>query len=243
MVKIIAVLVVISATYAVLSISAFSRMRQVISPNLKVGTVPAPLIDMKVQAEDIIETVSDRNWGKVNQDLRMITSDWKSFHQQAVKDGIAPTMLDSLSLTVANLHKTCTSQDVFATMQAGNDMRVAIVDLFCFYHPVILVDVEYLNILERQILVDVQMGNWNATEQTLYILSDVWRRAEPFIIEHDGYSQAKKFSVCMKNLNDALQIKDTMTILLEAQYGLKIVDKLNRNIIMRCQNGKQYSNH
>jgi len=226
MMKIIAILAILFTTGTVLTFSSYSRINRVVSPVTVINSFPAPLSDMKAQTEDIIENVSKKNWEKVIQDLKMITSDWSTFQPQAVMDGIAPAILDSLSLTVVNLHKTCNSQDIFAATEAANDLSGAVVDLFCFYHSVVPVDIEYLNILERQILLDVQMRNWNATEQALLILSDVWRRIEPFFIEQIGYSLANKFSESMKNLYDAFKIKDSMAIQLETQNGLKIIDEL-----------------
>ena len=133
MLKTIVTLVVMFSTITALSFSSSHRTNRVVSSCAVTSSIPVPLFDMKGRAEDIFDSVSEKNWEKVNQDLNAINNDWVTFQGQNTRDGIPLSLWATLFMTVESLNRTYASRDVLATMQAANDIYIYIMPLSSSY--------------------------------------------------------------------------------------------------------------
>lgn len=192
------------------------------------GAVPDDLMTLEAQAEDIIDFVPGGDWSKVNADISTIDKAWSAYQQQAVQDGETQALQDSFSQALSRLKSASTSQDAIGTMQAANDLSAAVIDIFDLYHPIVPTDVGRLDVLERQVILDVENQDFTLATDTLAKMNTVWERVKPSVITHNGNDVAVQFDKSLTTQAEALKAKDATALTSEAKNGLEIVDSLER---------------
>jgi len=194
----------------------------------KTGKLPAGLVTIEAQAEDIIDVAPGGDWKTIATDIVAISKAWKTYQPQATKDGATQAMLDSFDSALAALQGAATAQDKTGTMQASNDISAVVVDLFDLYHPAIPADVGRLDVLERQVVLDTAAGNFTAVSANLEKIDKIWRILKPSILAHNGEETAKQFEESLSIQSKALEAKDIEVITSEAKNALEIVDALEQ---------------
>ena len=192
------------------------------------GPVPNDLMTVEAQAEDIIDFVPGGNWSKVNADISTIDKAWSAYQPQAAKDGATQAMQDSFSQSLSRLKSASTSQDAMGTLQAANDLSAAVVDLFDLYQSVVPTEIGRLDVLERQIILDVEKQDSGAANDTLAKINTVWERVKPSVLSNDGKDEAAQFDESLATQTQALEAKDSAALTNEARNGLEIVDALEQ---------------
>ena len=113
-------------------------------------------------------------------------------------------------------------------MQASNDLGAALVDLFDLYHPAIPTDLGRLDVLERQVVLDIGADHFTLAAATLAKVNSTWERVKPSVLAHNGTDAAKQFDASLAGQMDALNSKDNNALTDEDKNGLEIVDLLER---------------
>ena len=190
------------------------------------GAVPNSLITIEAAAEDIIDFAPSGGWDKINKDVTDIEGAWKSYQPQADKAGASKEIQDAMTSALADLKTASASKDASATMQGSNDVSAAVVELFALYTPKVPADIGRLDVLERQIILDVAAKDYTAATKSLAKTMSVWREVKPSVLEHDGKDVAAQFDASLTAQQSALEAKDDATLTNEARDGLEIVDTL-----------------
>lgn len=198
------------------------------APTTLTNVVPESLMTVEGQAEDIIDSVPNAAWSQVNADISTIEQAWITYQPQAAKDGATQALQDSFTEGLARLKSAAGSQEASGTMQAANDLSAVVVDLFDLYHPAIPTDIGRLDVLERQLILDIANQNPTAVADTLAKLNQVWDRVRPSIVAHEGQAVAEQFEKSLTAQAAALNAQDTAAVIAEIQAGLEIVDALER---------------
>lgn len=192
------------------------------------GVIPNSLQTIEAAAEDIIDFAESNNWERINQDIVSIADAWKTYRSQATKASAPQTALDSLSSALAQLETASAAKDALATMQSANDLSAAVVELFAIYNPVIPADIGRLDVLERQIILDVASDDFAAATTTFAKVEAVWETVMPSVLAHNGKDAADQFESSLMTQASALKLKDSTTLTNEARNGLEIVDTLEQ---------------
>ena len=177
-------------------------------------------------AEDIIDFAPKGDWSKINSDISDIEKAWATYQPQAVKDGASQATQDLFSESMSSLKSAAASQDAIETMQAANNLSAALIDMFDLYNPAIPTDIGRLDVLERQVILDVANQNFTAAGDTLAKINSVWERVKPSVLEHNGQSVVEQFDNSLAIQNSAQKSKDAKIMTDEAKNGLEIVDAL-----------------
>ena len=93
-------------------------------------------------------------------------------------------------------------------------------------HPVIPADIGRLDVLERQIILDVENQNFTAGTKTFAKTITVWEQVKPSILAHSGQSVVEQFDNSLAVQSTALKAQDGSTLIDEARNGLEIVDAM-----------------
>ena len=101
-----------------------------------------------------------------------------------------------------------------------------IYELFDLYHPAIPADIGRLDVLERQIVLDVEKQNFNAAGQTLAKINSVWEQVKPSILAHNGQGVIEDFNSSLTIQDMTLKTQDGTALIDEARNGLEIVDAM-----------------
>jgi hypothetical protein len=192
------------------------------------GRVPNDLMTVEAQAEDIIDFVPGGNWSKVNADISTIDKAWSAYQPQAAKDGATQAMQDGFSQALSRLKSASTSQDALGTLQAANDLGATVVDMFALYQSAVPPEIGRLDVLERQIILDVEKQDSDAANATLAKINTVWESVKPSVLSHDGKDEAAQFDQSLATQAEALGAQDSAALTDEARNGLEIVDALEQ---------------
>lgn len=190
--------------------------------------VPNSLQTIEAAAEDIIDFGPSGNWEEINKDVIDIESAWASYELQAEKDGAAQEIQDRMNSAIAELKTASGSKDPSTTMQGSNDVSAAVVELFALYSPKIPADIGRLDVLERQVILDVARQDYAAAEQSLAHTKSVWEKVKPLVLEQDGKEVAAQFEASLAAQESALDTKDDKTLTNAARDGLELVDALEQ---------------
>ena len=190
------------------------------------GVVPNSLQTIEANAEDIIDLAPSGNWDKISTDVTEIASAWKSYEPQADKDGASQEIADAMTSAITQLETASAAKDSAGTMQASNDISAAVIELFALYNPTIPADIGRLDVLERQVILDVAANDYSAAMTSLANTKSAWERVKPSVLEHNGQEVAAEFEASLAQQESALAAKDQAALTSEAQNALEIVDAL-----------------
>lgn len=190
--------------------------------------VPDTLHTMEEGAEDIIDLAPSGGWDKITGDVTAIAAAWKSYQPQAGRDGANQATQDALASALTRLQTATGAKDAATTMQAANDLSAAVIELFALYKPVVPADIGRLDVLERQVILDVAANNFTAAAASLAKTKAVWASVKPSVEAHDGKDVEAQFETSLASQEAALQAKDGSALTAEARNGLEIVDALEK---------------
>jgi predicted small lipoprotein YifL len=188
--------------------------------------VPGSLQAIEAAAEDIIDFAPSGNWDKIGTDVSDISNAWKAYQPQAGKDGASQDIQGSMTSALTQLETASTAKDSAATMQASNNISAAVVELFALYEVTVPVDIGRLDVLERQVILDVAANDFSAAVASLDKTKSAWERVKPSVLEHKGQEVAAQFEASLATQESALDAKDAAALTDEATKALEIVDAL-----------------
>jgi hypothetical protein len=190
------------------------------------GVLPNSLQTIEADAEDIIDFAPSGNWDKIGMDVTDIENAWKVYQPQAGNDGASQEIQDAMASALTHLETASTAKDSAGTMQASNDISAAVVELFALYDPTIPADIGRLDVLERQVILDIAANDYSAAITSLANTKSDWERVKPSVLEHNGQEVAAEFEASLTQQESALDAKDQAALTSEAQNALEIVDAL-----------------
>ena len=190
------------------------------------GALPNSLVTIEAAAEDIIDFAPSGGWDKIDKDVTDIENAWKSYQPQADKAGASQQIQDAMNSALADLKTASASKDASATMQGSNNVSAAVVELFALYAPKVPADIGRLDVLERQVILDVAAKDYSAATKDLAKTMSVWRDVKPSVLEHNGKDVAAQFDASLEIQAIAVDSKNDTQLTDEARNGLEIVDAL-----------------
>ena len=190
------------------------------------GPMPTSLQTIEAAAEDIIDLAPSGNWDKISADVTDIENAWKNYQPQADEAGASQEIQAAMSSALAELQTTSAAKDSAATMQASNDVSAAVIELFALYHPKVPADIGRLDVLERQVILDVAAHDYSAAMMSLAHTKSVWEEVKPSVLEHNGKDVAAEFEASLAAQESELNAKDDAALTNDAKNGLEIVDAL-----------------
>lgn len=196
------------------------------SPGSSTGSVPSSLVTIEAAAEDIIDFAPSGGWDKINKDVTDIENAWKSYQPQASQAGASQEIQDAMTSALAKLKGAAASKDPSATMQGSNDVSAAVVELFALYNPKVPADIGRLDVLERQVILDVAAKDDSAAKKDLAKIMSVWNEVKSSVLEHNGKTVAAQFQESLDTQVVRLDSKNYADLTNEARNALEIVDAL-----------------
>jgi hypothetical protein len=209
---------------AILVLSACGAKQPSVNPD----PVPNSLVTIEAAAEDIIDFAPSGNWEKISKDVTAIENAWKSYQPQAEENGASQEIQDRMTSAIERLQTATKAKDSAATMQGSNDVSAAVVELFALYTPKVPADIGRLDVLERQIVLDVAAHDYGAAMTNLENTKSVWEEVKPSVLQHDGQSVAEEFEASLTAQESELNAKDDEALTNDVRDALEIVDALER---------------
>ncbi len=195
------------------------------------GIVSADLLAIEAQVEDIMDVLPSDDWATVNENLTKVEETWASYQKQAEKDGAPQALLDGFKNNLTQLKTAATDKKADATMQLANDLSADIVDLYDVYHPGVPTDLGRLDVLERQVIIDISGADFARATATLAKINSVWERVKPTMLALKvelGKTSADQYDKSLVVQDTALKAQDAKGLRTEALNALEIIDALDR---------------
>jgi hypothetical protein len=190
------------------------------------GALPNSLVTIEAAAEDIIDFAPSGDWDKISKDVTDIEGAWKSYQPQADQAGASKEIQAAMNSALAKLETASASKDSSATMQGSNDVSAAVVELFALYSSKVPADIGRLDVLERQVILDVAAKDYAAAKTSLAKTMSVWSEVKPSVLEHNGKDVAAQFQESLDTQVVQLDSKNYTDLTNEARNALEIVDAL-----------------
>jgi hypothetical protein len=191
--------------------------------------LPGALNRIEGQAEDIIDIVPNNRWDNIRSDVRAIETDWSQYKKQATADGASAAVIARFDDALHDLTIAAGGARGPETSQAANDVSGATVDLFGLYDVGRPVAIGRLDVLGRQVILDVQRGDINAAGAQVRKLERVWRdglRAD--VLDHKGGTVAGRTDTTLNAIERAATRDDARTVVAQTRGLLELVDDMER---------------
>jgi hypothetical protein len=192
------------------------------------GTVPEPLQTIEAQAEDIIDIVPEGNWTQIASDVDTIAKAWKTYQSSSSENAIPQAFYDAFITAFTHLTQVSKAKNTKNTLQSANNVSAAIVDLFTTYNPAIPIDLGWLDVIERQTVLDASTNQLSAATDSIAKANAIWVRLRPSVLSHNGTNVALQFEVNLYAQRTALIAKNSSNLLENANSALEIVDSLEQ---------------
>jgi hypothetical protein len=133
-----------------------------------------------------------------------------------------------MASALTQLQAASAAQDSAATMQASNDVSAAVVELFALYNPQVPADIGRLDVLERQVILDVAKQDYEAAATDLSKAKSAWENVKSSALARDGKEVAEQFETSLNAQASALAAKADEALTSEAREALELVDALEQ---------------
>lgn len=200
------------------------------------GDVPPPLLGIDEKAEQIVGFVSTKDWPQIYAHLHDINDVWMNYTRAAV--GSAPqsrplspaaaAMEKRITAALSALKDAVAKQDESATMRTASDLSAAAADLYGYYHAAIPADLRRLEVLERQMLIDLSSDTFESALRTLESAEETWRRVQPTILARAGFGTAQALGGELKVQRTAIEVRDRNVAVTSIENMLSVIRDVQR---------------
>lgn len=191
--------------------------------------VPDRLNSIEEATEDIIDIVPANRWNDIAKDVREIDSSWSSYQDRAVDDGADADLVARLTESLTNLRAAAGAQKGPETAQAANDVSAATVELFGLYKTGRPIDIGRLDVLGRQVVLDVERGDLGAASAEVTKVDSIWKGGlRDDVVAHQGRAVADRTDTVLTAIDRAAASADGSTLVGQTKVFLEEVDAMER---------------
>jgi hypothetical protein len=190
--------------------------------------VPQALQGIEASAEDIVDLVPHARWDRVRADVAKVSRDWQTYRGRAAADGATPAQLAGLDGALARLGTAAGAQRTAEVMQASNDASGVVVELYALYHSRTPVGIGRLDVIGRQIGLDVDRGDLTAVAADVAEARAAWDGQRADVVRHGGKQVAARTDATITDLERATRTADIPTLRTRVDALLERVDDMER---------------
>jgi hypothetical protein len=178
--------------------------------------------------DSVIEQVSAGNWDQAATHIAAITNIWVTYKPKGARDSIRPSAIDSLEKSLEGLRSSAKARQSLTARQAANDLAGRVLDVIVLYPPDMPVGVNWLEILERQLLIDLAGNNYSAGEATFTRLQEIWGKIQVSLLARHRSDLVKKFSASLTEQEKHLKAKEQVGMVIKVKRAITIIHDMER---------------
>jgi hypothetical protein len=186
--------------------------------------VPRTLQHIEAGAEDVADFVPHAQWSRVRADVAKLTADWRTYRGRAGADGATPAQLAGLDGALGRLRSAADAQRPADALQGSNDVSAVVVELYGLYDSPEPVDLGRLDVVGRQIVLDVDRADLTGAGQQVARSRAVWDGLRADVLHHDGKQVAARMDTTIGALEHAVRERDGRALRARADALLELVD-------------------
>jgi hypothetical protein len=192
------------------------------------------LLSIDQRAQQIVRLAPTGDWPQIDAYIADIDDAWARYVDTAVKPApqsesaqtTTATLEDRVAATIGELKEAAAKRDAPATTTTADRLDVAVVSLYENLHAAVSPNLRRLEVLERQILIDLSSDAYNSAMRTVDSAEAVWHRVQPRIQIRAGYEAAVTLDGQFVVQRTALQVRDRTTVIASVQTVLSLIDDI-----------------
>jgi len=190
------------------------------------GPIPEPLDALEAAAEDVFDQIPAGRWDAIGRDVEDMATAWTGFRDLATAaDSVQAGRLEN---ALGALGEAASRRNGPASAQAANDVSRPVIELSAHYdlpHPV---QIGRLDVIGRQILLDVDRGDLAAASSSLDAARAEWSSLGADVLDHGGADVATRTDSSLDAVAASLTTNDPDAVTHEVGVLLELVDELER---------------
>jgi hypothetical protein len=195
-----------------------------------VGDAPPSLLVIDEKAQQILRLAPTGDWSQIEAYIADIDDAWTNYAGTTVikpEPGTSTASLDEpVGEAIRVLKEAAANRDASATTKSAGDLDAAAIKLYEYHHAAVSPNLRRLEVLERQILIDLSSDAYASALRTLDCAQEVWHRVQPRIQIQAGYQAAVAMDGQFPVQRTALQVKDRATVTASVQTMLSLIDQI-----------------
>lgn len=196
------------------------------APTASESPPPHALNALEAASEDVIDQVPRGRWARIDAAVGTMQRSWRRYHRAAITvDRRQATRLDRA------LHDLSTSSERrngLGTQQAANDVSAPVIELLDRYarrHPV---QVGRLDVIGRQIVIDVRRSEDDRARADVGAARREWNAVRASVLRHHGARVASRTDRVFARLLAAATARDGRVLEHASNDLLELVDGMER---------------
>lgn len=201
-----------------------------------VSEAPPALLVIDEKAQQILRLVPQRDWPQIDGYIGDIDEAWTTYVDTSISPSLPsesePSSEATLQVQVADaideLQAVAAQQDAAATTAAAGRLDAAAVELYEHLHAAVSPNLWRLEVLERQILIDLSSDAYDSALRTLDCAQEVWHRVQPRIQIRTGFQAALTLEGQLTVQRTALNVQDRTTAIASVESVLSLIQDIQR---------------
>ena len=186
---------------------------------------PKPLLTIEEQAEDIGDRVPGKGWPRIAADVKTIKAAWARFQTRAKADGVSTATIADFDGALARLTAAAKAKNGPDTSQGANDISRVTVELFGSYKLHAPVQVGRLDVIGRQIELDLEANNPDGVTQQIDAARAQWEAIRADVATRSA-AVPTQVDATLDALGEAQHAGNTRLLHAETRVLLELVDSI-----------------
>jgi hypothetical protein len=186
---------------------------------------PKPLTTIEEQAEDIGDRVPSKRWARIAADVKVIKAAWARFQSQAKSDGIPAATVADFNTALDRLAAAAKAKNGPDISQGANDISSVVVELFASYKLDAPVQVGRLDVIGRQIELDLDADNPDGVTQQIEQARTEWDAIRADVATRSA-AVPTQVDATLDALGEAQRAGNTRLLHAETRVLLELVDSI-----------------
>jgi hypothetical protein len=186
---------------------------------------PKPLLTIEEQAEDIGDRVPGKGWPRIAADVKTIKAAWARFQTRAKADGVPAATITDFNGALDRLAAAAKAKNGPETSQGANDISRVTVELFGNYKLDAPVQVGRLDVIGRQIELDLDANNPDGVTQQIDEARAQWEAIRADVATRSA-AVPTQVDATLDALDEAQRAGNTRLLHAETRVLLELVDSI-----------------
>lgn len=189
--------------------------------------VPSELDALESGAEDIIDYIGSMDWAKAEATVQAMKQDLADLEPSFKAANVPTPIVNEIRTRLTMLEAQVKAKNAYAAKVQANAITKVIPDVYDHYQVTAPTDLGRLDYLGREILLNVEKGDWTAARNTAAEVLRVWTRLKP-TLNATAQKSAADFESTVNALIGDVGKKDSAATAKDANALLDKVDVLEQ---------------
>ena len=189
--------------------------------------IPNELDELESGAEDIIDQINDGDWARARSTVNAMKQNLANLEPSFRAAGVPESLVNEIRRRLAMLEAQVEAMNAFEAKVQANAITRVIPDIFDHFRVIIPTDLGRLDFLGRELLLNVENGDWMAARNTVAGILRIWSRLKPNL-NATAQKSAADFESTVNALVDDVNRQDSAATSRDANALLDKVDVLEQ---------------